>query len=93
MNERECPDCRILSIENRARIATAIGASQVRTQFCLEYLADLIGAWYADGTYSALRVSRRRASDELDPDWLIMALRKAPRQVIHPGEAVVFEDY
>lgn len=93
MSEQDCPNCRVLSAETRQQIATALGAREVRAGFAIDYLADMIGAWYADETYSAIRLSHRREREGIDTDWLIMALRKAPRRVIHPGQMTEFEDY
>lgn len=90
---QDCPNCRILFPEARQRIKEALGAKDVRAEFDISYLANMIGAWYDDDTYSAIRLQVRRDREVPDTEWLIMALRKAPRRPIKPAECIVFENY
>lgn len=80
-----------LSPSQCEEIRVALGASNVRVEFSVMYLANMIVARYDDETYSAIRVLAGRA--ELDRDWVVMALAQAPRLPIRHGYEVQFVDY
>lgn len=79
-----------------AEIARALGAQEVRGHFAIEWLANEFAAMYEDGTYQAIRLDQSNQTlRELngDPEWVIEALRKAPRRERRPQDCLVFESY
>ncbi len=94
-----CSLCRYapLSPAQLSDMAIGLGADEVRHEYQLDYLADVFAALYPDRTYQAIRIDRSAsqlgAALVSDPDWVISALRKAPRRERRPQDCIVFESY
>lgn len=92
----DCPTCRILGPDVVQHLKESLGADRLVADFLMDELATAIVAIYPDATYSALKIAaRRREFPRLydDPEWVLDALRKAPRRPRREQDRIVCEEY